>query len=101
MVSRVDHHYSGGVGADIPSNDGRSERDLELSRLGPPTSGVHGLTDRDVLLAGRRARVAENKANGERGRCFVEFYRRRLATEEQKRAASPHFALTARQETVV
>ncbi|WP_457112670.1 HNH endonuclease signature motif containing protein [Marmoricola sp. URHA0025 HA25] len=59
------------------------------------------MSDRDVLLAGRRARIAENRANGQRWLCFVEFYRRRLDTEEQKRAASPHFALTARQETVV
>jgi hypothetical protein len=32
---------------------------------------------------------------------MAEFYRRRLVTEDQKRLASPHFALTARQETVV
>jgi hypothetical protein len=76
-------------------------RDLELSRLGPPTRAVQSLSDREVLLTGRRARVAENRANAERWLCFVEFYRRRLATEEQKHAASPHFALTARQETVV
>jgi hypothetical protein len=58
-------------------------------------------SDREVLLAGRRARVAENRANAERWLCFVEFYRRRLATEDLKKAASSHFALTARQETVV
>lgn len=75
--------------------------ELELSRLGPPTRGLQPLSDREVLLAGRRARVAENRANGERWLCIVEFYRRRLATEEQKKAVSPHFALTARQETVV
>ena len=79
----------------------RSLRELELQRLGPPTVGVQSLTDRDLLLAGRRARVAENRANAQRWLCFVEFYRRRLATEDQKKAASPHFALTARQETVV
>jgi hypothetical protein len=78
-----------------------TQRDLELSRLGPPTRGLRALSDRDVLLAGRRARIAENQANADRWLCFVEFYRRRLATEDQKRAASPHFALTARQETVV
>jgi hypothetical protein len=77
------------------------QRDAELARLGPPTQGVQATSDRDLLLAGRRARIAENHANAERWLCFVEFYRRRLATEEQKRAASPHFALTARQETVV
>jgi hypothetical protein len=84
-----------------PAAEVQCQRDLELSRLGPPTQALRALTDRDVLLAGRRARVAENKANAERWLCFVEFYRRRLATEEQRRAASPHFALTARQETVV
>jgi hypothetical protein len=62
---------------------------------------VRSLTDRDLLLAGRRARIAENRANGERWLCLADFYRRRLAIEEQKRSASPHFALTARQETVV
>jgi len=62
---------------------------------------LRALSDRDVLLAGRRARVVENKANAERWLCFAEFYRRRLATEERRREASPHFALTARQETVV
>ncbi len=75
--------------------------DVELSRLAPPTRSLHVATDREVLLAGRRARVRESQASAERWLCFVEFYRRRLATEERKRAASPHFALTARQETVV
>ena len=65
------------------------------------TAAQRGLTDRDVLLAGRRARIAESKANAERWSCLAEFYCRRLATEEQRRRASPHFALTARQETVV
>lgn len=78
-----------------------TRREAELSRLGPPTRGLHGHSDRDVLLVGRRARIAENSANGQRWLCLVEFYRRRLATEPMRRAASPHFALTARQETVV
>lgn len=78
-----------------------AQRERELSRLGPPTRGLHRVSDREVLLAGRRAKAAESRANGERWLCFVEFYRRRVATEDQKRAASPHFALTARQETVV
>ena len=76
-------------------------RDAELRRLGPPTRAVQALSDRELLLAGRRARIAESRANGERWLCFVEFYRRRLATEQQRHDASPHFALTARQETVV
>ena len=73
----------------------------ELARLGSQTRALHGLSDRAVLLAGRRARVAENRANGEPWSCFVEFYGRRLATERARREASPHPALTARQETVV
>jgi hypothetical protein len=78
-----------------------SDAEAELSRLGPPTRGVRNLGDHELLLAGRRARIAENRANGMRWLCFVEFYRRRAATEAQRKAASPHFALTARQETVV
>jgi hypothetical protein len=87
--------------AEKPAELTATQRDGELGRLGPPTSSVQALSDREVLLAGRRARIAENQANGERWLCFVEFYRRRLATEEQKKQASPHFELTARQETVV
>ena len=58
-----------------------TQRDLELSRLAPPTCGMHPLSDPEVLLAGG-ARIAENRANSERWLCFVEFYRRRLATED-------------------
>jgi hypothetical protein len=84
-----------------PAEQAQTQRDLELGRLGPPTQTLHAATDREILLAGRRAKIAENQASFERWLCFVEFYRRRLMTEEQKRAASPHFAITARQETVV
>lgn len=84
-----------------PAEPTPTQRDLELSRLGPPTAGVRALSVRALLLAGRRARIAENAANAQRWLCFAEFYRRRLATEERRREASPHFALTARQETVV
>lgn len=79
----------------------RSGLATELSRLARPARGLHAASDRGLLLAGRRARLRENQANAERWLCLVEFYRRRLSTEEQRRAASPHFALTARQETVV
>jgi hypothetical protein len=84
-----------------PAERAPVQRDLELSRLGPPTRTVRALGDRELLLSGRRARIAENQANADRWLCFVEFYRRRLATEAQRKTASPHFALTARQETVV
>jgi hypothetical protein len=79
----------------------QTKREAELSRLGPQTRALRGLDDRELLLAGRRARMAQNGANAERWRCMAEFYRRRLVTEGRKKKASPHFALTARQETVV
>jgi hypothetical protein len=102
MVVRVDHHYSGRQR--VPTETAeivRTKCEAELSRLKPRTQGLHGLSDRELLLAGRRARIAQNRANAERWRCLAEFYRRRLAAEDRKTAASPHFALTARQETVV
>lgn len=78
-----------------------SKREAELRRLGPPTLGLHTTNDRDLLLAGRRARIAESRAHAQRWLAMVEFYRRRLSTEAMRKAASPHFALTARQEVVV
>lgn len=77
------------------------DRRGERGRLGPATQSVQGLSDREVLLAGRRAKIAEARANGQRWLMLVEFYRRRLATEQQRRDVTEHFALTARQETVV
>lgn len=79
----------------------QTKREAELSRLGPQARALRGLDDREVLLTGRRARMAQNRANAERWRCMAEFYRRRLVTEGRKKKASTHFALTARQETVV
>jgi hypothetical protein len=73
----------------------------EHARLGEATQPVRGVGTHDLLRQSRAARVAENRAAGQRWLCLVEFYRRRLATEELRREASPHFALTARQETVV
>lgn len=64
-------------------------------------AALASLSDRALLLAGRQAKLAENRANADRWLCMAEFYDRRLTTEEQRREASPHFALTARQETVV
>jgi hypothetical protein len=88
----------------MPTVNGGSSKDeiaQEVARIGKATGRLRTASDRDVLLAGRRARIAENRANGERWLCFVEFYRRRPATEQRKQEASRHFALTARQETVV
>lgn len=77
------------------------DRRRERGRLGPVTQSVRGLSDRELLLRGRRAKIAEAGANGQRWLMLVEFYRRRLATEQQRRDVTEHFALTARQETVV
>ena len=59
------------------------------------------LSDRDLLLGGRSDVLAENRANGRRWARLVEFYRRRERQHSGKVSESPHFALTARQETVV
>ena len=74
---------------------------MSTQTAGLGSNTLRDLDDHELLLAGRRARIAENRASAERWSCFVEFYRRRVRTEQQKKAASPHFALTARQETVV
>jgi hypothetical protein len=59
------------------------------------------LSDRALLLGGRDDVVAENRACAQRWARLVEFYRRREAAYLAAKKASPHFALTARQETVV
>jgi Domain of unknown function (DUF222)/HNH endonuclease len=60
-----------------------------------------GVPDRDLLLGGRFDVVAENRAGAQRWARLVEFFRRRDREHPAKEHASPHFALTARQETVV
>jgi hypothetical protein len=59
------------------------------------------LSDRDLLLGGRDEVIAENRASANRWARLVEFFRRRERQYPAKKKASPHFALTARQETVV
>lgn len=59
------------------------------------------LSDRDLLLAGRDAVIAENRASARRWAAMVEFHRRRVAGLPARRAQSRHAVLTARQETVV
>src|SRR4051794_24377144 len=60
-----------------------------------------GLSDRELLLGGRDEVIAENRASAQRWARLVEFFGRREEQFPAKKQASPHFALTARQETVV
>jgi hypothetical protein len=60
-----------------------------------------GLSDRELLLGGRDDVIAENRASAQRWARLVEFFRRRDQQYPAKKQASPNFALTARQETVV
>lgn len=59
------------------------------------------LSDRELLLGGRDDVVAENRASAQRWARLVEFFRRRERQLLEKKKQSRHFALTARQETVV
>ena len=59
------------------------------------------LSDRDLLLGGRDEVIAENRASAQRWARLVEFFRRKERQHPAKKQASPNFALTARQETVV
>lgn len=62
---------------------------------------LSSLSDHDLLLSGRSTIVAANRAFAQRLAHLVEFYRRRARDEKSRLANDPHFALTARQETVV
>jgi hypothetical protein len=59
------------------------------------------LSDHDLLLGGRSEVIAENRAGAQRWARLVEFFRRREQEQPARERRSPHFALTARQETVV
>ena len=59
------------------------------------------LSDHDLLLGGRGDVIAENRASAQRWARLVEFFRRREQHYPAAKKQSPHFALTARQETVV
>lgn len=65
------------------------------------TPDLAGLSDRELLLGGREDVIAENRASAQRWARLVEFFRRREQRYPAKKRASQHFALTARQETVV
>jgi len=67
----------------------------------PDLPDLTRLSDRDLLLGGRSDVIAANRANAQRWARLVEFFRRRDHDQPEKKQASPHFALTARQETVV
>lgn len=58
-------------------------------------------SDRDLLLAGRAATVAVNRANASRWAALLGFFARKLAGENERRRQNPLAPLTARQETVV
>lgn len=58
-------------------------------------------SDRELLLLGRAATVAMNRANAARWSALVTFFRRRLAAEKARKQDNPHAPLTSRQETVV
>lgn len=58
-------------------------------------------SDRDLLLAGRSATLAMNRANASRWGALVSFFRRKVATQNVRESDNPHAPLTARQETVI
>jgi hypothetical protein len=66
-----------------------------------PVTDLTELSDHDLLLGGREDVIAENRAGAQRWARLVEFYRRREQQFPAKNKQSQHFALTARQETVV
>jgi hypothetical protein len=68
---------------------------------GRPVPDLTKLSDHDLLLGGRADAIAENRASAQRWARLVEFHRRREQQYSAKKKQSPHFALTARQETVV
>ena len=67
----------------------------------PAPPDLSTLSDRDLLLGGRDEVIAQNRANAQRWARLVEFFRRMERRYPAKKQATPNFALTARQETVV
>lgn len=60
-----------------------------------------GGSDRDLLLAGRAATLAVNRANAARWAALLAFFARKLAGQKKRKAQNPQAPLTARQETVI
>lgn len=67
----------------------------------PALPDLTTLSDRELLLGGRDEVIAENRASAQRWARLVEFFHRRQREHPANKQRSPHFALTARQETVV
>jgi hypothetical protein len=58
------------------------------------------LSDHDLLLGGLADSVAENRAGAQKWLRLLTYYRRREGDDPVRYAHAPHFALTARQQTV-
>lgn len=58
-------------------------------------------SDHDLLLGGVTASIAENQAHAEKWLRMLTYFRRRAADDGVRHAQDPHFALTAREQTVV
>ncbi len=58
------------------------------------------VSDHDLLLGGVADAVAENRAGAQKWLRLLTYYRRREADDHVRYARAPHFALTARQQTV-
>lgn len=67
----------------------------------PALQDLSVLSDRDLLLGGRADVITENRAAAQRWARLVEFFRRRERAYAAQKEQNPHFALTARQATVV
>jgi hypothetical protein len=73
-----------------------------MSVLAPPQAvDLDSLSDHDLLSGGVVDAIAENRAAAQRWARLVVFFRRREADDAARHEASPHFALTPRQQTVV
>lgn len=66
-----------------------------------PVPDLTELSDHDLLLGGRGDVITENRASAQRWARLVEFHGRREQKYSATKRQSPHFALTARQETVI
>jgi hypothetical protein len=73
-----------------------------MSVLAPPQAvDLDPLSDHDLLAGGVVDAIAENRAAAQKWARLVTFFRRREADDAARHEASPHFALTPRQQTVV
>ena len=78
------------------------DRDKDPDGLPDDWPEEHGASsDHDLLLGGLADGVAENRASAQRWLRLVTFYRRRELDYPTRCLQAPHFALTAREVTVV